>query len=88
MSLAIDELNKRAAARAEANGTTHTPFSAADISGDLRMVVDLPSAKRDGTPAEFQICMSCQKIMLAYERVFPNMRLEVVNRAGARLYPL
>ncbi|GHH46487.1 hypothetical protein GCM10017774_49490 [Lentzea cavernae] len=88
MSLAIDELNKRAAARAEANGTTHTPFSAADISGDLRMVVDLPSAKRDGTPAEFQICLSCQKIMLTYERVFPNMRLEVVNRAGERLYPL
>ncbi|MET9225552.1 enterotoxin A family protein [Lentzea sp. NPDC003310] len=88
MSLAIDELNRRGAARAEANGTTYTPFSAADISGDLRMVVDLPSAKRDGTPAEFQICMSCQKIMLAYERVFPNMRLEVVNRAGERLYPL
>ncbi len=88
MSLAVDELNRRGAARAEANGTTYTPFSAADISGDLRMVVDLPSAKRDGTPAEFQICMSCQKIMLAYERVFPNMRLEVVNRAGERLYPL
>ena len=88
VSLAIDELNKRAAARAEANGTTYTPFSAADVSGDLRMVVDLPSAKRDGTPAEFQICMSCQKIMLAYERIFPNMRLEVVNRAGERLYPL
>jgi hypothetical protein len=88
MSLAIDELNKRAAAKAEANGTTYTPFSAADISGDLRMVVDLPSAKRDGTPAEFQICLSCQKIMLAYERIFPNMRLEVVNRAGERLYPL
>ncbi|WP_189256127.1 scabin-related ADP-ribosyltransferase [Lentzea flava] len=88
MSLAIDELNKRAAAQAEANGTTYTPFSAADISGDLRMVVDLPSAKRDGTPAEFQICMSCQKVMLAYERIFPNMRLEVVNRAGERLYPL
>ncbi|MFD4641058.1 hypothetical protein ACFWN2_27365 [Lentzea sp. NPDC058436] len=88
MSLAVDELNKRAMARAEANGETYTPFSAADVSGDLRMVVDLPSAKRDGTPAEFQICMSCQKIMLAYERVFPNMRLEVVNRAGERLYPL
>jgi len=88
MSLAIDELNRRGAARAEANGTTYTPFSAADVSGDLRMVVDLPSAKRDGTPAEFQICMSCQKIMLAYERIFPNMRLEVVNRAGERLYPL
>ncbi|GAB2834274.1 hypothetical protein GCM10027200_37380 [Lentzea nigeriaca] len=88
MSLAIDELNKRAAAKAEANGTTYTPFSAADISGDLRMVVDLPSAKRDGTPAEFQICMSCQKVMLTYERIFPNMRLEVVNRAGERLYPL
>jgi Heat-labile enterotoxin alpha chain len=88
MSLAIGELNKRAAAQAEANGTAYTPFSAADISGDLRMVVDLPSAKRDGTPAEFQICMSCQKIMLAYERIFPGMRLEVVNRAGERLYPL
>ncbi|MGI5505012.1 scabin-related ADP-ribosyltransferase [Lentzea sp. CA-135723] len=88
MSLAIDELNRRGAARAEANGTTYTPFTAADISGDLRMVVDLPSAKRDGTPAEFQICLSCQKIMLAYERIFPNMRLEVVNRAGERLYPL
>lgn len=52
------------------------------------MVVGLPSAKRDGTPPDFQVCLSCKKVMLAYERAFPGMRLEVVNRAGERLHPL
>ncbi len=88
IELAISELNKRAEEQARTNGTTYTPFTARDISGELRMVVDLPSAKRDGTPPDFQVCLSCKKVMLAYERAFPGMRLEVVNRAGERLHPL
>ncbi|MFC5052283.1 hypothetical protein [Saccharothrix xinjiangensis] len=88
IELAIGELNERAAAQAAKNGTHYTPFTAADISGDLRVVVDLPSAKRDGTPPDYQISLTCQKVVLACERVFPSMRLEVVDRSGERLHPL
>ncbi|MFJ6675387.1 hypothetical protein ACIQMJ_30150, partial [Actinosynnema sp. NPDC091369] len=82
---AIEELNRRAAARAEAEGRPYTPFTAADISGDLRMVVDLPSAREHGIPAQYTICKSCQKIILNYQRVFPNMRIDIVNLDGERL---
>ncbi|MCP2099774.1 MULTISPECIES: hypothetical protein [Actinosynnema] len=88
VALAIDDLNNRAAARAETAGTTYRPFTAADVRGDLRMVIDLPSAKIDRTPPEFQICKSCQTVLLTYEGVFPNVRVEAVNLANERLYPL
>ncbi|GAA3892794.1 hypothetical protein GCM10022243_67200 [Saccharothrix violaceirubra] len=87
LDLAISELNKRASKKAEGKGGSYSPFVAEDISGDLRMIVDLPSAKLDGVPPEFQVCLSCQKVMIAYESAFPGVRLEVVNLDGERLYP-
>ncbi|MCP9621018.1 hypothetical protein FOH10_26685 [Nocardia otitidiscaviarum] len=88
IELAIDELNARAAAAAAREGRPHTPFTAADITGDLRLVIDLPSARTHDMPERFQICFSCTNLLEVYQRMFPNIRLEAVNLALDRLYPL
>ncbi|WP_280355366.1 hypothetical protein [Nocardia otitidiscaviarum] len=88
IELAIDELNARAAAAAAREGRPHTPFTAADIAGDLRLVIDLPSARTHDMPERFQICFSCTNLLEVYQRMFPNIRLEAVNLALDRLYPL
>ena len=85
MDGALEEINRRGAERAHQNGQTYTPVTREDISGDLRMVVDLPSAKRDMIPNEYQICDSCTDVILQYKQLFPNVRVEVVNLAGERL---
>jgi hypothetical protein len=85
MDGALDEINHRATERAHARGETFTPITRESIEGDMRMVVDLPSAKRDGIPLEYQICDSCTDVIIQYKRLFPNVRVEVVNLAGERL---
>ncbi|WP_037367807.1 hypothetical protein [Amycolatopsis orientalis] len=85
MDGALEEINRRGAERAQQNGQTYTPVTREDISGDLRMVVDLPSTKRDMIPNEYQICDSCTDVILQYKQLFPNVRVEVVNLAGERL---
>lgn len=82
---ALEEINRRGAERAQARGETYTPLTRESIEGDLRMVVDLPSAKRDNIPLEFQICDSCTDVIIQYKRLFPNVRVEVINLAGERL---
>jgi hypothetical protein len=82
---ALEEINKEAARRAEARGESYTPVTRESVSGDLRMVVDLPSAKRDGTPPEFQVCDSCTDVINDYRRLFRNVNVEVVNLAGEQL---
>jgi hypothetical protein len=82
---AIEKINNEAAAAAARDGRTYQPFTREDFSGDLRLVVDLPSARADGTPARYQVCSSCSDVILAYERAFPNMRVEVQNLAGEQL---
>ncbi|WP_409462610.1 hypothetical protein [Amycolatopsis sp. GA6-003] len=85
MDGALEEINRRGAERAQQNGQPYTPVTREDISGDLRMVVDLPSTKRDMIPNEYQICDSCTDVILQYKQLFPNVRVEVVNLAGERL---
>ncbi len=85
MDGALEEINRRGAERAHQNGQTYTPVTREDMSGDLRMVVDLPSTKRDMIPNEYQICDSCTDVILQYKQLFPNVRVEVVNLAGERL---
>ncbi|MRH88626.1 hypothetical protein GFY24_14435 [Nocardia sp. SYP-A9097] len=88
IALAIEELNRRAAVEAAEDGIPYTPFSAADVAGDLRMLIDLPSARLSDIPEKFQICDSCMNLIEVYQRVFPNMRVEALNPALERLYPL
>lgn len=83
LKIAIDRLNEQAA---KTHGPDYRPFTAADLTGDLRMVVHLPSAKPNGIPAHYQICTSCQDVMLAFRATFPGMRLDAVNRPGERVY--
>lgn len=52
------------------------------------MMIDLPSARRSDIPEEFQICDSCMNLIDVYQRLFPNMRVEALNLALERLYPL
>ncbi|MFJ9362864.1 hypothetical protein ACIRRA_00380 [Nocardia sp. NPDC101769] len=87
MQYAIDEINRLATEFATAHSTDFTPITRDSITGDLRMVVDLPAARTQDMPLEYQICQSCQRVILAYESVFPGMRLEIVNLAGERLHP-
>ncbi|MDT7798074.1 MAG: hypothetical protein QOI78_1507 [Actinomycetota bacterium] len=85
MDGALDEINRRGAERAQARGETYTPVTRDGMDGDLRMVVDLPAAKRDNIPVDYQICDSCQDVFLQFEKLFPNVRLEVVNLKGEEL---
>ncbi|WP_410641434.1 hypothetical protein [Amycolatopsis sp. lyj-346] len=85
MDGALDEINRRAAERAAARGETHTPITREGMDGDLRMVVDLPSTKRDNIPVDYQICDSCQDVIMQFEKLFPNVRVEVVNLKGEEL---
>ncbi|AYF77061.1 hypothetical protein D7D52_28275 [Nocardia yunnanensis] len=87
MEYAIEEINRQAAQHAEENGVPFSPITRDSVTGDLRMVVDLPAARTQDMPPEYQICLSCQRVILAYESVFPGMRLEIVNPAGERLHP-
>ncbi|MFB8002156.1 alpha/beta hydrolase [Nocardia sp. NPDC056000] len=88
IELAIETLNNRAVAEVPPGGTPHTPFSAETIAGELRMMIDLPSARSSHIPEMFQICDSCMNLIDVYQRMFPNMRVEALNLALERLYPL
>ncbi|MFJ7212371.1 hypothetical protein [Amycolatopsis sp. NPDC098790] len=85
MDGALDEINRRGAARAEARGESYTPITREGMDGDLRLVVDLPAAKRDNIPVDYQICDSCQDVFIQFEKLFPNVRLDVVNIKGEEL---
>ncbi len=85
MDGALDEINRRAAERAATRGETYTPITREGMDGDLRMVVDLPSTKRDNIPVDYQICDSCQDVIMQFEKLFPNVRVEVVNLKGEEL---
>ncbi|HEX6355737.1 hypothetical protein [Actinophytocola sp.] len=85
MDGALDEINRRAKERAEARGGEYSEITRDAVSGDLRMVVDLPSTKRDNIPPEYQVCDSCTDVIIQFKRLFPNVRVEVVNLAGERL---
>ncbi|MEV6874709.1 hypothetical protein [Amycolatopsis sp. NPDC051128] len=85
MDGALDEINRRAADRAHARGESYTPITREGMDGDLRMVVDLPSTKRDNIPVDYQICDSCQDVIMQFEKLFPNVRVEVVNLKGEEL---
>ncbi|MEV6095103.1 hypothetical protein [Nocardia sp. NPDC051981] len=87
MESVLEELNALAKNHADEQGTPYTPITRDSITGDLRMVVDLPAARTQDMPLAYQICNSCQRVILAYESVFPGMRLEIVNLAGERLHP-
>ncbi|QLY30760.1 hypothetical protein H0264_37675 [Nocardia huaxiensis] len=81
---AVRLLNEAAASAASNAGRQHVPFTVHDISGDVRMVVDLP-AGRDYPPAE-QICGSCQDVIVAYQEAFPGIRIEVRNLKHEELW--
>ncbi|MFC9435567.1 hypothetical protein [Nocardia sp. NPDC057030] len=83
LHIAIDRLNERGT---QLYGSAYKPFKAADLSGDLRLVVHLPSARTSGAPPYYQVCTSCQNVMLAFETAFPRMRMEVLNLPGERIY--
>ncbi len=82
---AIDEINRRGV---EQRGNSYRPFSTEDISGDLRMVIDLPSARDNNIPARFQVCDSCTGVLDVYQKIFPNVRVDAVNLRMERIYPL
>ncbi|MBF6343377.1 hypothetical protein IU421_17525 [Nocardia cyriacigeorgica] len=82
---AIDEINPRGV---EQRGNSYRPFSTEDISGDLRMVIDLPSARDNNIPARFQVCDSCTGVLDVYQKIFPNVRVDAVNLRMERIYPL
>lgn len=82
---AIEELNRRAA---EQHGADFTPLQREDLSGDLRMVIDLPSARQVDMPAKYQVCDSCTSTLDVYQRIFPNVRIDAVNLRMERVYPL
>ncbi|MER6798062.1 hypothetical protein ABT262_39700, partial [Amycolatopsis mediterranei] len=85
MDSALEEINRRAAERAATRGENYTPITREGMDGDLRMVVDLPSTKRDNIPVDYQICDSCQDVIMQFEKLFPNVRVEVVNLQGEEL---
>ncbi|WP_239070180.1 hypothetical protein [Amycolatopsis sp. SID8362] len=85
MDSALEEINRRGAERASERGETYEPITREGMDGDLRMVVDLPSAKRDNIPVDYQICDSCQDVIMQFEKLFPNVRVEVVNIKGEEL---
>lgn len=85
IEMAIYEANSRAAAK---YGSSYKPFTSADISGDLRLVIDLPAARQINMPPAYQVCRSCEQLMDVYQAVFRNVRIEAVNLKGERVYPL
>lgn len=81
MDRAIELANERAAKR----NPEHIPFSRDDISGDIRMVIDLPDSRNNSVPLERQVCDSCTDVLVTALEIFPNIRLEARNIQGDRL---
>ncbi|MBF6512853.1 hypothetical protein IU421_00960 [Nocardia cyriacigeorgica] len=80
----VDEINKIGKRNADRAGTGYSPFALDEISGRIRMVVDLPVGRDD--PPETQVCESCQDVMEAFEIAFPGIQIEVRNLAQEELY--
>ncbi|MBF6082021.1 hypothetical protein IU485_11690 [Nocardia cyriacigeorgica] len=80
----VDEINKIGKRNADRAGTGYSAFALDEISGRIRMVVDLPVGRND--PPETQVCESCQDVMEAFEIAFPGIQIEVRNLAQEELY--
>ncbi|MFE9579255.1 hypothetical protein ACFYO1_22915 [Nocardia sp. NPDC006044] len=76
----LNEIGSRNAAK---SGGEYTPFSIDEITGDVRLVMDIPPGR--SFPAFEQICDSCKDVVSTYRAIFPGIRLEIRSLAQDRL---